>query len=94
MYEQHPEQVVAGVVQVHPDVLVHPHRRLQVAHLGGPPVPLDLQRHVGAVEEPRQLVQDGQQRDVRRAPPHPRHRAPRAGHGGVAHVDVPGEHEK
>jgi len=62
-----------------------------VAHLRWAAVPLDHQRHVRPVEESGQLVQKRQQCNIRRAPPHTRHRAPRSGHGGVANVDVSAE---
>lgn len=87
--KEYAEQVVAGVVQVHANVLVHPQRRLQVAHLRLLAVPLDLHGHVRPVEEPGQLVEECQQGDVRRAALHPRHRAPGPGHRSMAHVDVP-----
>lgn len=86
--EQHAEQEVAGVVDVHADVVVHPLRGLQVADLRLVAVPLDLDGYVGSVEEARQLVQEGQQRDVAGAATHTRHCAPGACHGGVADVDV------
>lgn len=86
--EQHAEQEIAGVVHVHADIVVHPVRGLQVAHLRLVAVPLDLYGDVGSVKEARQLVQESQQRDVAGAATHTGHRAPGACHGGVANVNV------
>lgn len=51
--------------------------------------PGDRERLVHLVDESGQLVEGGEDGDPRHALEHSRHGAPRAGHGGVAHVDIP-----